>query len=214
MTTTVARVEQRFLLDGVDWDFYESLLRRVGDRHIFITYDRGRMELMSPSWKHDKRARRLGLLIGYLADSLDMAIEGGGSTTFRREDLDRGLEPDQCFYIEGAERVRGKDQIDLERDPPPDLVVEVEITRRTLDRGAIYAALGVPEMWRDDGRQVRVYRLGKDGRYEECDGSPSFPGVSLEDINRFMDLSQNTDEVAWGRAIRAWAKETLEKRRE
>ncbi len=167
---------------------------------------------MSPSWKHDRRAHRLGLLVGYLADALNRPIEGGGSTTFRKEDLRRGLEPDQCFYVANVRHVVGKDEVDLERDPPPDLAIEVEITRRLLDRVAIYANLGVPELWRDDGRLVRVFRLAANGTYEECDRSPSFPEVPFQQVCRFMEMSQTMDLVTWGRAVRAWCEEHLERR--
>lgn len=209
MSALLAPAEQRFLLEDVGWQLYDSLLREVGDRHIFITFDRGRLELMSPSWRHDRRARRLGLLVTYLADALDIPIEGGGSTTFRREDLRRGLEPDQCFYVENVQKVRAKDEIDLEVDPPPDLAIEVEISRRLIDRVSVYASIGVPELWRDDGEEVRIYRLGEDGRYHECDRGPSFPDVPRADINRLMQASETTDEVTWSRTVRAWANQDL-----
>ena len=89
--------EQRFVLDDVDWQFYEDMLRRVGDQHVFITYDRGRLELMSPSWEHDSRSHFIGLLLYILGTELNVLVRGGGSTTFRREDLEAALEPDQCF---------------------------------------------------------------------------------------------------------------------
>src|SRR5262245_11252298 len=98
------------------------------------------------------------MLITILAEELDVPIQGGGSTTFRREEVQGGLEPDQCFYVQNVDRIVGRDEIDLTRDPPPDLAVEVEISRRSLRREGVYARLGVPELWRDNGREVRAYR--------------------------------------------------------
>ena len=207
--TTAAPTEQRFLLDGVDWAFYESLLRQVRDRHIFITYDRGRLELMSPSWKHDKRSRLLGLLVSILCEELGIPVEGGGSTTFRREDLEKGLEADQCFYLRNVDRVQGKEEIDLSRDPPPDLAIEVEISHRLLERISIYAALGVGELWRDDGQHVRVYQLEADGEYHERSASPSFPTLPWQQVDRFLELSRTLDDMNWMRTVRQWVREHL-----
>src|SRR4051794_37130457 len=121
--------EQRFRLDWVDWDFYEYVLDKLGDRHLFVTFDDGSIELMSPSYKHDVRGRCLGLLVNVLAEELQVRLKGAGSTTFQRKDLKIGLEPDQCFYIKNFERIRGKDKIDLAVDPPPDLAIEIEVSR-------------------------------------------------------------------------------------
>ncbi|MGE5607935.1 MAG: Uma2 family endonuclease [Bacillota bacterium] len=209
MTTASIPSEQRFLLDDVDWPFYESLLQRVGDRHIFVTYDRGRLELMSPSWKHDKRARLIGLIVNIVAEDLRIPFEGGGSTTFRREDLQQGLEPDQCFYIQHVAQIRGKDEIDLASDPPPDLAVEVEISQRMVRRIPIYQSLGVPELWRDDGRHVRVYHLEGDGEYHELEHSVAFPMLSTVQIDYLLDLARNTDEMNWTTAVREWVRKNL-----
>jgi hypothetical protein len=111
--------------------------------------------------------------------------------------------------IQNLQHVQGKDELDLERDPPPDLAVEVEITRRLIDRVGVYAAMGVPELWRDNGSKVHVDRLDTDGRYVECDRSPSFPTVPLEEINRLLEIGERADEVTWSRAVRAWAQENL-----
>jgi Uma2 family endonuclease len=203
MASSLVPSEQSFLLHGVDWPFYESLLERLGDRHIFITFDRGRLELMSPSWKHATRSRRIAMLITIVADELGIPIQGGGSTTFRREDISVGLEPDQCFYVRHVDRVRGKEDIDLAVDPAPDLAVEVEISRRSLDREAIYACLGVPELWRDDGQTIRAYRLVGDGRYEVSSHSLSFPGLAMTQVEKWLREGTVQDDTTWGRAVRA-----------
>src|SRR5262249_51952791 len=126
--------EQRFVLYDVDWEFYEHLLEQLDNRHVFVTYDRGALELMSPSRKHDTSGRLLFVIVHVIAEELNLPIASCGSTTFKRKRLKRGLEPDECFYIENELRVRGMREIDLSKDPPPDLAIEVEITHRVLDR--------------------------------------------------------------------------------
>src|SRR5690349_2537220 len=93
---------QQFVLDDISWELYDAILKAIGDRRVFVTYDRGRLELMSPSYQHDKRGRRMALLINILAEELQIPIEGGGSTTFRRQDLEQGLEPDEYFYVQNV----------------------------------------------------------------------------------------------------------------
>src|SRR5688572_26565724 len=140
MTATVssppARVEPRnhFVLHGVSWQLYEMLLNEIGDQHIYITYDEGSLELMSPSPTHERWKKVIGAMIELMAIEMGRPCEMLGSTTFRRQDLEKGLEPDECYYFENAERVRGKSEIDLRRDPPPDLVVEMDVTHRSIDR--------------------------------------------------------------------------------
>ena len=209
MTLASPPIEQQFLLEDADWELYEAILERVGDRHIFVTYDRGRLELMSPSYKHDKRGRRIALIINILAEELQIPIEGGGSTTFRRQDLDKGLEPDECFYVQNVNRIVGKSEIDLSLDPPPDLAIEVEISRRMIKRVPIYESMGVPEIWRDDGKQVRVFQLGTDGHYHQTECSASFPMMPLEQIERLLELANCMDQMNWTRTVRKWIRENL-----
>lgn len=209
MTTLADPIEQHFRLDCVDWNFYETLLDQLGDRHVFVTFHDGSIELMSPSWKHDKRGRRLGVLVNILAEELNIPIEGGGSTTFKREDALAGLEPDECFYVANFERVKGKSEIDLTVDPPPDLAIEVEVSRRMIARMPIYAALKIPEIWRDDGKNIHFHVLADDGSYREVQQSVSFPMMPIDQIDRFLDLAKTIDEMNWTRAVRQWVKANL-----
>lgn len=202
MTTATARAEQCFVLDDSTWDLYESILQHLADRHVFVTYDRGRLELMAPSWKHEKRSRLIGKLIGIVAEELGVPIEGGGSATIRRKSLDRGLEADQWFYVSHVGAIQGRDEIDPERDPPPDLAVEVEISQRLLDREGIYRAMRVPELWRDDGNRVRMFALGDDGHYHSIGVSSAFPMLDPAHVEELMRASQDIDEMSWGRLVR------------
>jgi Uma2 family endonuclease len=202
----VIEADRRFVLYGVGWRFYETFLAELGERHLFLTFDRGNLEIMSPSHRHEAHARLLAIVIGIVAEELNIPIKGGRSTTFRRQDLERGLEPDECFWIAREPQVRGKMGIDLASDPPPDLAVEVEITRGALDRMGIYSALGVPEIWRFDGRTLTAHDLQADGTYATVSQSPTFPILPLPEVLRRLSLAETMDETSWTRSIREWVR--------
>lgn len=128
-----------------------------------------------------------------------------GSTTFKREDFKRGFEPDSCFYIQNAERIRGKDEIDLHIDPPPDLVIEIDITSGSIHKLPIYAALGIPEVWRYTGKRLIILKLDAEG-YVEVEESLTLPGLTGAIIVRFIEDSQTLKRPAWMKSIREWAR--------
>jgi len=129
------------VLQQFSWDDYERLLDRLRKRrHLRVSYDSGRIEVMSPLPKHEKYARFIDQLVRVFADHLDVELESYGSTTWKRRALDQGIEADSCYYVAGAASVIGKDSIDLECDPPPDIAVEVDITNESLSKFGIYAA--------------------------------------------------------------------------
>jgi Uma2 family endonuclease len=199
--------EQRLLLHAVDWRTYEKFLDAVGERPLRLTYDRGNLEIMAPSWNHEWWKRRFGFVLPLLGAELNIEVQGGGSTTFRREDLERGLEPDECFYVgEHALQMIGLRNLDLTRDPPPDLAVEVEISPAALDRPGIYAALGVPELWRFDGAALRVYRLGADNAYSECQSSVAFPSLPLAEFVRFLQETEGLTDARLVRPFQEWVR--------
>jgi Uma2 family endonuclease len=199
--------EQRLLLHAVDWKTYEKFLDAVGNRPLRLTYDRGNLEFLAPSFNREWWKGRFGFLIRLLGTELDVDIQGAGSMTFRREDMDRGLEPDECFYVgEHAARLHGPAALDPARDPPPDLAVEVEISPAALDRPGIYAALGVPELWRFDGTTLRVFRLGTDGTYHETDHSPTFPALPLTEFLRFLQETEGLAENRLTRPFQEWVR--------
>ncbi len=201
--------EQRFVLHGIGWDAYETLLKLLSDRPIRLTYDRGNLELMSPSMPHEQYSRLMGFLIQSLCEELEIPCIVAGSTTFRREIKQRGLEPDECFYLSNAERMIGRHELDLAVDPPPDLAIEIDITHSSLDRIGIYAALGVPEVWRFDGETLSVLTLQPDGTYAASAQSPCFPFLPLSEVVRWLKLSETMDHSRWGRQFRAWVREQI-----
>jgi Uma2 family endonuclease len=201
--------EQRFVLSGINWPTYVAFGNLLGERHIRLTYDRGEMELMTVSPRHERSKSLLARLVEALTVELDIDIASYGSMTCRREDLERGLEPDECYWIANEPRVRGHDDIDFAEDPPPDLVLEVEISRSVLDRLGIYARLGVPEVWRWDGETLRICLLGPDGQYTESERSLAFPFLPVTELVRFLAASATMSETKLLRSFQAWVREQI-----
>jgi Uma2 family endonuclease len=208
-TAQQPRTEARFVLHGVSWQFYEACLAEIGDRSIRLSYDRGSLEMMSPSDEHERLKHLLARLIDVVTEELEIPIRGAGSTTWRKEDLARGLEPDECYYVQHELVLRGRDDVDLSVDPPPDLAVEIEITRSAVDRMGIYAGLQVPEVWRYDGQTLSVFWLDEHGEYQQRDRSPTFPFLPLAEVTRFLDARNETDETTWVRSFRRWVRDHI-----
>jgi Uma2 family endonuclease len=170
-----------------------------------FAYDRGELEIMSPSTEHESIAYYIGLLVAVFAVEAGVDLYGAGSTTFDREDLGRGFEPDACFYVRDAERVRGKPRIDLSLDPPPDLLVELDITRPSLDKFPIYARASISEIWRHDGERLAIFDL-RGEEYVEVAESSSLPPLTSEVLSSFIEESTSLDIVTWMRRVREWSR--------
>lgn len=199
----------RLVLESVSWQSYQQILHAFDDRHLRITYDRGALEIMTLSPEHERIKHLLSYVIGILVEELDWDMAGFGSMTFKRSRHQRGLEPDECYWIQHESLVRGKDVIDLERDPPPDLVIEVDITHSSLDRFGIYAALGVPEIWRFNGQTLRAHLLTPSGDYRESQQSRTFPFLAMLEIERFLALRSGESETALLRRFRTWVRRQI-----
>jgi Uma2 family endonuclease len=213
---TVARTKteystegQRFVWYGLGWQGYQTLLELVGERRIRLTYDRGNLEIMTTSSLHERRKYLFGRLIDAVTEELDIPVLAAASTTFNREDLDRGLEPDQCYYLENAARIQDPAHIQLDVDPPPDLAFEAEISRSCLDRIGIYEALRVPEVWRFDGETLTVLRLQADGTYAPAETSGVLPFLPLADVARFLREYDQKNDTRWAQAVRAWVRDEV-----
>lgn len=206
--------EVRVLAHDVPWDGYEGMLQIVGERHIRVTFDRGSMEVCTPSQSHEQAAQLLGLFVTRLAEELGVPYEPLGMTTWKKPSAERGIEPDQCYYIQNHDVVRRDEPLDLENDPPPDLAIEIDITSSSLNRMAIYAALGVPEVWRYDGQTLAINRLQPDGQYHPGETSLALPGLRPSDVERFIELGRTTDKIRWARELRGWVHQDLVRRLE
>jgi Uma2 family endonuclease len=194
------------VLSGVRWQTYESLLADVDNRRFRLTYDRGNLEIMAPQFRHESYADALGVLVKALAAAAKVRVKSAWSTTFRWEDLERGLEPDRCFYIRNLPAVLGKLEIDLADDPPPDLAIEIDIMSSCLDRLAIYAALGVPEVWRFDGEQFEVLLRRDATGFDRADASPTFPSLPINEVAEPLNAVVALDDATQERRVRAWVR--------
>ena len=196
--------ETRIVIPNVPWGLFESLgaLDCAGTR---FAYDKGMLEIMSPSIEHEWYHRALGRMVETLTEELEIPILSAGSTTLKLQLKKRGLEPDECFYLTHELQMRGKRELDLTVDPPPDLAVEVDVSRSSIDKLSIYADLGVPELWFYDGESLVVRRL-QNGVYVERGVSDSFPFLDLKEIERFIGRVAQLGETAWIRSFRNWVK--------
>jgi Uma2 family endonuclease len=197
---------QRLLMRDVDWPSYSRLLRVFAERPSYrVTFDRGVLEIMTPLPLHEREAYLLGRFVDVMTEEMGVATVAGRSATFRRRSHRRGLEPDNSYWIANASHVIGLRRIDLRKDPPPDLAVEVDVTRSSLDRMAIYASLGVPEVWRLDAADELTFEvLQANGTFAAAGRSLSFPLVTPPDLLRFLSLASQADDTAIVSQFRAW----------
>jgi Uma2 family endonuclease len=210
MATAQTSPEQRLLLEGEPWEAYARMLRVFDERrHLRITYDRGALEIMTISPEHEWYKSILGRIVIALTEELQLPIACYGSMTLRRRRIRRGLEPDQCYWIENEAKVRNIKKFDWRRDPPPDLILEIDITRSSLDRMSIYAAMRVPEVWCHDGSALKFYVLGPDGKYAVSSHSRVFPGLTPDAVSRFLTLREQMDENALVREFRTWIRQRI-----
>ena len=205
---TLTRPEQFIQLSGISWQTYETLLAELGDRQIRLTYNRGHLKIMVPSPEHEVYKKVMGRFVETLAEELEVRIEPLGSTTFKRPEL-IGAEPDECFYIQNISAIKGKKRIDLSQDPPPDLVVEIDLTSSSENSLQVYAALGVPEVWIYNGSQLRIKRL-ENQRYVDCDRSLAFPSVAVLEIVRFLEQAETMDYLELVKSFRGWVKSQIQ----
>ena len=153
---------QQVILHGISWETYERLVSDCQDSHAaHLSYDRGVLEIMVLSFQHETINRTLAHLVSLVAEELQIDTVHAGSTTFKRQDIARGFEPDSCFYIQHEGLISGKTEIDLSRDPPPDLVIEIDISSSSLNKFPVYAHMGVPEVWRYDGHAGVLFCLSR-----------------------------------------------------
>jgi len=202
------KVTQKIVLQNVSWQTYQALLTDMGDhRASRLTYDQGTLEIKMPSNLHEIINRLLARIVTTLTEELGLNLKDYGSTTLDREDLEKGVEPDSCFYIQNADRVQGLNS-DTATDPPPDLAIEVDITTSSTRRMEVYKRLGIPEVWRYTKKGLTISQL-QNGEYVERESSPTFAMVSPAVIAQFLQLRETTDDNAVIRALRTWLREAI-----
>ncbi|HEY9633505.1 MAG TPA: Uma2 family endonuclease [Coleofasciculaceae cyanobacterium] len=196
-------------LKNISWHMYETILEEMGEGYAArLAYYKGTLEIRMPLPRHERAKSMIGDLVKVLLEELDIDCEALGSTTFKREDMESGVEPDDCFYIQNEAAIRGKDRIDLTIDPPPDLAIEIDNTSST--SLSSYQALEVPELWRYNGRMLQINVL-QYGKYVETQISPNFPAFPLiEVIPQYLEQSKAIGRNATIKAFRNWVRERLQ----
>jgi len=208
-SVVVADSGDSVVLHGVSWKLYRRLRKLPESYNIRMTYDRGELEIMSPSALHEGIATLLGRLIDVWTLELDIPLRSCRMMTIRRSVLKRGFEPDNCYYVQHEPRMWDKKKINFKVDPPPDLAIEVEVTRKLLNKTEIYAAFRVPELWSWSGDTLKVLELSGEGVYVPRETSicfPTFPIAKAEEIVRQTGAAHETELV---RSFRDWLRDNL-----
>jgi Uma2 family endonuclease len=195
-TVELPRAPQPLVLQGVPWEVYEELRKLPENNHVRMTFDEGVLEMMTPSARHERWSEILGQLITVWAMELAVDMTSCRSMTVSRKDLQKGLEPDNCYYVQHELQVRGKAELDFAVDPPPDLAIEVDVSRSSLGKLKLYAAFGVPEVWRYDGQSIEVLTLGPKKRYRPSAKSRCLPGIPLDEMTRVLGRMNTESETA------------------
>ena len=200
---------QQLLLKDVSWQMYEDLIEELGEkRGSRINYSRGLLEIMVPSVEHEDDTVMIGDFLAVILEEYDIEFRNLGSTTFKSQTLNQGIEADRCYYIENEALIRGKKRIDLIIDPPPDLAIEIDITSRT--RFDNYRILGVGELWRFDGTKLEINVL-QNGEYRQYQESPHFPGLPITTaIPDYLNRSKIEGRNQTMKAFRAWVREKID----
>lgn len=190
-------------MDGVSWDDYEELLHELGEGYaVKVFFDNGRMEITAPAYNHEQPISLLHRLVTVISDELDIDVQPIGSTTLRKV-KEQGAEPDDGFYVQNAPLIIGKQELDLTKDPPPDIVVEVDRTSSSLDKFSIYASLNIPELWRLYKNEVKFFVLVK-GKFQESETSRTFPFLTSKALTEFLTLGLAEGERKAAKGFREW----------
>jgi Uma2 family endonuclease len=199
---------QQLLMTDISWSMYEQLLMEFGEkRGSRINYSQGVLEIMVPLPEHEDNKAIIADFIKILLEELELEFRSLGSTTFKNQTMQQGLEADDCFYIENEVQIRGKKRLDLTVDPPPDLALEIDITNRT--RLENYERLGVAELWRFDGIILEINRL-QNNRYIQVEESPYFPNFPLREmIPQYLERSKIEGRNKTMKAFRAWVQSQI-----
>lgn len=195
------------ILSDVAWETYDQFVQETMDKMVNprFYFEKENLLIMPVLAKHERINRYVELLINILTEEFQIDCIGLGSTTFQREDIERGFEPDSCFYFKYEKEMRQKDKLDMTVDPAPELIVEIDITSLSTNRQSIFAAFDVPEIWRFDGEEMHILKLVGE-KYEEVSGSLALPLVTREKLSEFIKSSENLSRLEWISNVRNWAK--------
>ncbi len=197
---------QRVVLTEVNWSEFEDILLELGEKRASrIAYCQNKLEILTPLPEHEYYKENIGTAIQDIAEVLEKDYESLGSTTWRKQAKMTGIESDNCFYFQNEPKIRGKLDYDLNQDPPPDLILEIDITNKSLNRFPLYAHLGIPELWRYGQGQLKVYLLGENEEYQESQQSLVFPNLPVQEIPSIINGYRNEGRRIIRKKIREWA---------
>ncbi|ELS00682.1 hypothetical protein Xen7305DRAFT_00003830 [Xenococcus sp. PCC 7305] len=209
MLITTSRAD-RVILQNINWQQFEDLLLDLGSRSgTRLAYDQGTLEIMNPLPEHEYYKEVIGDVVKDLAEELELDYESLGSTTWKLKTQLAGVEPDNCFYFQNETLVRGQLNFDLDRDPPPDLVLEIDLTSKSLPRFPIYARLKVMEIWCYESGTLTIYLL-KNGEYLKAKKSLIFPHLPIQQIPNLIEKSRTSGRRAIRQAVRHWVRENVD----
>ncbi|MBC7910293.1 MAG: Uma2 family endonuclease [Pyrinomonadaceae bacterium] len=199
---TANATAEKHIYYGVSWDTYTQLLEELGDdSNVRLTFNRGVLEIMSPKRLHEQMTRLVDMVVMFLAFELGLNVDNCGAMTLRVESVERGGEPDSCFYITNEATVRGVEEIDLQVHPPPDIVLEIDITSPSLDKFGLYVAARIPEVWRYDGAHMSFYVLAGE-QYESASNSLCFPHLTAEMLERYLGIGREQGSTVMLQTVR------------
>jgi Uma2 family endonuclease len=199
-------INKKLILQGIGWDFYEEILDEYKDSNaLHFAYDNGTLEVEVPLLKHERPTEVLRDLITQICFEKEIDFLNAGKTTFRQQAKTKGVEPDSCFYIQNEAKIRGKLDIDLAHDPPPDLVIEVDVTSPSLNKMPIYAALGVSEVWLYKGEKVEFFKLVGE-KYQPIKNSIALPFLTSHKATEFLQKGLAESSLNWFKEVREWIK--------
>lgn len=204
-------VGEHILLRDVSWEEFEAILEELGDRRSSrIAYCDGLLEIMTPLPEHEYFKQVISIAIEDMAETLELDYESYGSTTWRRQAKQAGIEADNCFYFQNEAIVRGRLDINLAQDPPPDLALEIDVTSKSLEQFPIYARLGIPELWCYDAGKLTIYHL-QSGQYVESEQSTVFPELHIQALPQLIEQNRSAGRLALRRSVRTWVREQVGK---
>lgn len=195
-------------LSNVSWETYDQFIQDTTDklRNPHFYYEKGQLMIMPKSPEHEFICDYIVLFINFVAMEWSINCGSLGSATFQREDIERGFEPDSCFYFQNESKIRGVKRFDMAIHPAPDLIIEVDITSLSSNRENIFAAFGIPEIWRFDGYGMQVLKLENE-KYIPTSNSLALPLVTSEKLTEFITESQNLSRLEWLNKVKTWAQE-------
>ncbi len=196
------RSHESVLIDDVSWELYELASNEMCHGATRMVYDNGRLEIMTVGGKHEMVKTAAARVLEYMAVEFDWDVNGLGNVTLRRRDLLVGLEPDECYYIVSQMPPIHDGELDIRNYPPPDLAIEVEVTRSSIDKISIYKRLGVREIWRWAGDRFLVQERDPDGNYHDRADSALLPALDLSMLAEFTLRAINEGQPAALRALR------------